>query len=161
MVFVFSVLSVISANPAINPLACGCLSCLRHFRDSRRFHEKHQGPLNGGGSKGGFPDLDLSFLFCPFLSFLGLSLFFWDFPGLLGDGPGIFPICPFPLSQPIKSTYKEQSRKGPRHNLDISRKKWETPSLETLQFSFSQKHRIAKNTPRYKTNTCRKKILGN
>ena len=36
-VFVISVLSVISANPAINPLACGCLSCLRHFRDSRRF----------------------------------------------------------------------------------------------------------------------------
>ena len=76
--------------------------------------------------RGGFPDLDLSFLFCPFLSF-------WDFPGdfpdLLGDGPGIFPICPFPLSRPIKSTYEEQSRKGPRHNLDLSRKKWETPGF--------------------------------
>ena len=75
---------------------------------------------------GGFPDLDLSFLFCPFLSF-------WDFPGdfpdLLGEGPGIFPICPFPLSRPIKSTYEEQSRKGPRHNLDLSRKKWETPGF--------------------------------
>ena len=45
MVFVISVLSVISANPAIDPLACGCLSCLRHFRhfrDSRRFREKHR-----------------------------------------------------------------------------------------------------------------------
>ena len=45
MVFVISVLSVISANPAINPLACGCLSYLRHFchfRDSRRFREKRQ-----------------------------------------------------------------------------------------------------------------------
>ena len=39
-----------------------------------------QGPLNGGGFKrGGFPDLDLSFRFCPF----------WDFP----DFSGIFPIC--------------------------------------------------------------------
>ena len=44
---------------------------------------------------GGFPDLDLSFLFCPFLSFLGLSRFFWDFPDLLGDGLGIFPIFLF------------------------------------------------------------------
>ena len=68
-------------------------------------------------------------LFCPFLSFLGLSRFFWDFPDLLGDSSGIFPICPFPLSRPIKSTYEEQSRKGPRHNLDLSRKKWETPGF--------------------------------
>ena len=88
-----------------------------------------QGPLNGRVSNGGLPDLDLSFLFCPFLSFLGLSRFFLDFPDLLGDGPGIFPICPFPLSRPIKSTYEEQSRKGPRHNLDLSRKKWETPGF--------------------------------
>ena len=71
-----------------------------------------QGPLNGGVQTGGFPDLDLSFLFCPFLSFLGLSRFFWDFPDLLGDGPGIFPICPFPLSRPIKSTYEEQHLRG-------------------------------------------------
>ena len=42
VVFVIYVFSVISANPAINPLACGCLSCLRHFRDSRRFREKHR-----------------------------------------------------------------------------------------------------------------------
>ena len=33
------------------------------------------------------------------------------------------------LSRPIKSTYEEQSRKGPRHNLDLSRKKWETPPV--------------------------------
>ena len=104
-----------------------------------------QGPLNGGGFKrGGFPDLDSSFLFCPFLSFfvlfcpfLGLSRFFLDFPDLPADGPGIFPICPFPLSRPIKSTYEEQSRKGPRHNLDLSRKKWETPGFGN-PFSFSQ-----------------------
>ena len=40
---------------------------------------KNQGPLNGGVSNGGLPDLDLSFLSCPF----------WDFP----DFCGIFPIC--------------------------------------------------------------------
>ena len=98
-----------------------------------------------GVSNGGFPDLDflsLSFLFCPFLSFFCpfLSFFvlfcpFWDFPIFLGFSrfargwSGIFPIRPFPLSRPIKSTYEEQSRKGPRHNLDLFRKKWETPGF--------------------------------
>ena len=78
---------------------------------------------------GGFPDLDSSFFFCPFLSLLGLSRFFRDFPDLSGDSPRIFPICPFSLSRPIKSTYEEQSRKGPRHNLDLSQKTWETPGV--------------------------------
>ena len=88
----------------------------------------------GGFQTGGFPDLDLflSFfvLFCPFWDFPD---FCRDYPDLLGDGPGIFPIRPFSLSRPIKSTCEEQSRKGPRHNLDLSRKKLETPRL-----SFSQ-----------------------
>ena len=57
---------------------------------------------------------------------------------MLRDGPGIFPIRPFSLSRPIKSTYEEQSRKGPRHNLDLSRKSGKHPALETPQFSFSQ-----------------------
>ena len=95
--------------------------------------QNNQGPLNGGGFKrGGFPIWTCpSFfvLFRPFLSFFVLSRFFWDFPGLRGDGPGIFPMCPFPLSQPIKSICEEQSRKGPRSNLDLSRKKWETPGF--------------------------------
>ena len=83
-----------------------------------------QGPLNGGVSNGG---ASRSGLVLPFLSFFVLSRFFWDFPDLVGDGPGIFPIGSVPLSRPIKSTNEEQSRKGPRHNLDRSRKKWETP----------------------------------
>ena len=94
----------------------------------------NQGPLNGGVSNGGvsrsglvLPFLSFFVLFRPFLSFLGLSRFFRDFPDLLANSPGIFPICPFRLSRPIKSTYEEQSRKGPRHNLDLSRK----PGLET------------------------------
>ena len=95
-----------------------------------------QGPLNGGVSDGG---VSRSGLVLPFLSFLGLSRFFWDFPDLLGDGPGIFPISSFPLSRPIKSTCEEQSRKGPRHNLDLSPKKvgntrvWKPPGLASLK----------------------------
>ena len=88
-----------------------------------------QGPLNGGVSNGG---VSRSGLVLPFSSFFVL---FGTFP----DFSGIFPICSgmvrgfsdlsFPLSRPIKSTYEEQSRKGPRHNLDLSRKKWETPGF--------------------------------
>ena len=39
MVFVISVVSVISTCAALNPLVCGFLSCLRCFRDSHRFRE--------------------------------------------------------------------------------------------------------------------------
>ena len=96
-------------DPFATPHLLSCWELLKDFRQT-----------------GGFPNLDLSFLFCPFLSF-------WDFPGdfpdLSGDSPGIFPIGPFPLSRPIKSPYEEQSRKGPRHNLDLSRKRWETPGF--------------------------------
>ena len=84
-----------------------------------------QGPLNGGVSNGGgFP-----IWACPsfFVLFGTFPFFFRDFPDLSGDSSGIFPICPFPLSRPINSAYEEQSRKGLRHNLDLSRKKWETP----------------------------------
>ena len=86
-----------------------------------------QGLPNGGVSNGG---VSRSGLVLPFLSFFVL---FGTFPIVLGFSrfargwPGIFPIRPFSLSQPIKSTCEEESRKGPRHNLDLSRKKWETP----------------------------------
>ena len=76
-----------------------------------------------------YPSFFVLFGIFPF--FLGFSRFArgWsgDFPDLLGDGPGIFPIRPFSLSRPIKSTYEEQSRKGLRHNLDLSRKKVGNP----------------------------------
>ena len=89
-----------------------------------------QGPLNGGVSNGGgFPIWTCPSFFIPFCPF-------WDFPDFSGIFPicpgtlrGFSPICPFPLSRPIKSTYEEQSRKGPRHNLDLSQKKWETPGF--------------------------------
>ena len=63
------------------------------------------------------------FVLCLSLKFSGLSrLFFGDFPDL--------PFSSF-LAFQNKSTYKEHSRKGPRHNQDLSRKKLETPGLET------------------------------
>ena len=45
--------------------------------DSKKKGSENQGPLNGGVSNGGggVPDLDLSFLFCPLLSCLGLRCF--------------------------------------------------------------------------------------
>ena len=103
-----------------------------HQRFTGLFSPTFRLPISGAAKRGvsnGLPDLDLSFFFCPFLSFLGLSRFFRDFPDLLGDGPGIFLIRPFSLVRSIKSTYEEQSWKGPRHNLDLSRKKWETPGF--------------------------------
>ena len=110
--------------------------CFPHFS---------QGPLSWRVSNGGFPDLDFFVLFCaslsffcPFLSLFVLSRFYRDFPDLSGDSPGIFPICPFSLSWPINGTNEEQSRKGPRHNPDLPRKKWEHPGLENPRFSFSQ-----------------------
>ena len=85
----------------------------------------------GGFKRGGFP-----IWACP--SFLSFALFgtfpiFSGFSDLSGDSSRIFPIYPFPLSRPINITApgsEEQSRKGLRHNLDLSRKKWETPGLE-------------------------------
>ena len=81
----------------------------------------------GGFKRGG---VSRSGLLLPFLSFFGP---FWDFPDLSGN----FPICSemvrgFSRFVPclvlgLKSTYEEQSRKGPQHNPGLSRKKWENP----------------------------------
>ena len=101
------------------------------FQEVSRFPKSRAAKRGGGFKRGGFPIWTCPSFFLPFCPFLGLSRFFWDFPDLLRDGPGIFPIGPFPLSRPIKSAYEEQSRKGPRHNLDLSRKKWETPRFGT------------------------------
>ena len=93
---------------------------------AKRVLNEFPGPLSNGIQRGG----SRSGLVLPFLSFFvlfGIFRFFRDFPDLFGDSPGIFPICVVPLSRPINSTNEEQSRKGPRHNPDLSRKKWETP----------------------------------
>ena len=101
---------------------CKCTGVIAQFW----FHSTSRAANRGGVSNGG---VSRSGLVLPFVSLFVLGTFpiFRDFPDLLGDGPGIFPIRPFSLSRPIKSTYEEQSRKCPRHDLDLSRKKWETP----------------------------------
>ena len=93
---------------------------------------RDQGPLNGGFKRGGFPVWTCPSLFVLFRPFWDFPDFSGIFPICPGVGPGIFPICPFPLSRPINSTYEEQSRKGPRHNPDLSGKKvGNPPGLET------------------------------
>ena len=112
------------------------------------------GPVDGGGVQTGGGAVSRSGLFLFFGSFVGsffwsffgsffgsfLGLFlglvpiFRDFPDLSGDCPGLFPICPFPLSQPsiINSTYEEQSRKGPRHDPDLSWTRFGNPPVYLL-----------------------------
>ena len=101
-----------------------------------------------GFKQGGFLDLDMSsffVLFCPFWDFLDFSRIFPICPGI--DYPGIFLICPFPLSWPINSTYEEQSRNGPRHNPDLPREMWETPRLTFSQHPHSIQPRRAQPPP--------------
>ena len=107
-------------------------------------HPESQGPLSGGGSNGGgFPDLDLSFLSCPFCPFLRLSRGFSRrvrrfsrFVLFLFLGP----IRLFPLSRPINSTYEEQ-RNSPERVRNTIRtfpeKNGNLPGLETPRFTFS------------------------
>ena len=107
-----------------------------------------RGDRPGGGFKpGGFPDLGLSFLFCPsfsvlpFLSFLFCPSFSILFLSFLFFGTfSIFPRLDFPDSSffALCAYQKEHFRKGPRHNRDLSRKGGKPPSLETPQLSFSQ-----------------------
>ena len=94
----------------------------------------------------GFPDLDLSFLFCPFL---GLPRFFLDFPDLLGEGPGILPICSgrvrgfsrFVLFL-FLGLLRAPTRNSPERVRDtiwtFPEKSGKHPGLETPRFSFSQ-----------------------
>ena len=103
--------------------------CLRAIRThSHPNYHWSRAAKRGCFKRGGFPIWT-----CP--SFFVFFVLFGTFPIFLGISwfarrwSGDFPDCPFPLSRPIKSTYEEQSRKGPRHNLDLSRKKWETPGF--------------------------------
>ena len=101
-----------------------------------------QGPLNGGGSNGGVSRSGLVLPFLSFLSFFGLSRFFWDLPDLRRDGPGIFLICPFPLSQPFKEHLRGTVPKGSATQSGPFPKKvgntrvWNPPGLASLKMWF-------------------------
>ena len=101
----------------------------------RHANREHQEPLNRGCFK-------RSGLVLPLLSFLVLFGTFLGFSRFAHGWSGIFPICPSPFSRPIKSTYEEQSRKGPRHNLDLPEKSGKHPGLETPRFSLSQEYSL-------------------
>ena len=99
-------------------------------REGRPPETVSQGPLNGG-----FPDLDLSFLFCPF----------WDFP----DFSGIFPICPGALREFSRfvlflflGLLTAPTRNSPERVRDtiwtFPEKSGKPPGLETPRFGFSQ-----------------------
>ena len=91
-----------------------------------------QGPVGGVSNTGGgvfqiWTSRSRFVLFCPS----------WDFPDFSGTWifplPRIFPDLSFSsYHQPIKSTYKEPSRKGLRHNPDLSRKGGEPTGLPSL-----------------------------
>ena len=95
----------------------------------------------GGFQTGGFPDLDLSFLFCHF----------WDFP----DFSGIFPICSgmvWGFSRFVLFLFlgllRAPTRNSPERVRDtiwtFPRKSGKPPGLETPRFSFSQSSRVRK-----------------
>ena len=87
---------------------------------------------------GGFPDLDLSFLFCLFCPF-------WDFPDFLG----IFPICLgmvrgfsrfalFLLLGPLTAPTRNSPERVRDTIWTFPKKSGKHPGLETPRFSFSQ-----------------------
>ena len=110
-------------------ISLACFRCLVGSLNSRA-------AKRGGFKRGGFPIWtcpSFSALFCPFWDFPD---FFRDFPDLLRDSPGIFPISPFPLSQPAPT------RNSPERVRDtiwtFPEKSGKHPGLETPRFSFSQ-----------------------
>ena len=105
----------------------------------RKRAEHSRAAKRGSFKRGCFPILDLSFLFCPFLSFLGLSRFFPDFPDLSGDSSGIFLICPFPVSLGLLTAPTRNSPERVRDTIWTFPEKCGKPAgLETPRFSFSQ-----------------------
>ena len=130
------------------PYFCHPLAMREHLSITWEFHvttrkaiqnvsEKYYSrPAKWGGFKtGGFPDLDLSFLFCPFLSFPDFS--------------GIFPICSGTLrgfSRFVLFLFlgllTAPTRNSPERVRDtiwtFSEKSGKHPGLEPPRFSFSQ-----------------------
>ena len=110
--------------------------------------KNYQGPLGGGVSNGG---VSRSGLVLPFLSFLGLSRFFRDFPSLYGDSSGISRFVPLRLSRPVNSTYEEQSREGPTQSRPFPKKVgnppvWKPPGLASLKIRISTRNSLKKSS---------------
>ena len=112
-----------------------------------RNYTQIKGRQAGGFQTGEFPDLDVSLLFCPFLSFLGLSRFFRDFPEICsGMVRGFSRFVPFPFLGLLRAP----TRNSPERVRDTIRtfpeKSGKPPGLETPRFSFSQTKKISNQT---------------
>ena len=82
-----------------------------------------------GCFKQGGGGVSRSGLVLPFLSFLGLFPIFWDFPDLRGDPPGIFRFVLFRFLGLLRAPTRNSPERVRDKNLDLSRKKWETPGF--------------------------------
>ena len=89
-----------------------------------------QEPLNGAVSNGGVSDLDLFFLFCSFLSFVGLSWFFGMVRGFSRSSLCSFSACWEHLWGTVPKGSATQSGPFP--------KKVGNPPVGNPRFSFSQ-----------------------
>ena len=95
-------------------------------------HPNSQGPPNGGVSKGGFPDLDLSFLFCPFLSFSG------TFPLCSGMVRGLSRFVPCLFLGLLRAPTRNSPERVRDTIWTFPEESGKHPGLETPRFSFSQ-----------------------
>ena len=103
VVFVISVVSVIFATLALNPLVCGSLRCLRRFRDSGRFRER-TGFQNIGLAKPRFRSTRLPKDLEGSVQRSALVFFSQGFPCFVCSRPSLTNLskhsCVFPLSRP-------------------------------------------------------------
>ena len=94
-----------------------------------------QGPPNGGVSNGG---VSRSGLVLPFLSFLGLSRFYRDFPDLLRDVRGFSRFVPFLFLGLLRAPTRNSPERVRDTIWTFPEKSGKPPGLETPRFSFSQ-----------------------
>ena len=97
-----------------------------------------KGRQTGVFQTGGFPDLDLSFLFCPFLSFSGLSRFFRDFPICSGMVRGFFRFVLLLFLGLLRAPTRNSPERVRDTIWTFPEKSGKHPGLETPRFSFSQ-----------------------
>ena len=71
--------------------------------------------------------------------FLGCSRFFWDFPDLLGDGPRIFPNCPFLFLGLLRAPTRNSPERVRDTIWTFPEKSGKHSGLETPRLSFSQR----------------------
>ena len=94
-----------------------------------------QGWVSNGG---GVSDLDWSFLFCSFLSFLGLSRFFWGFPICSGMVRGISRSVLFLFLGLLRAPTRNSPERVRDTISTFPEKSGKPPGLETPRLSFSQ-----------------------